>query len=87
MKAVCKFILRHMDDNALDTNGVAVNVLDSNPEETNILFAGAWPLAIAKGTNNNNRSEKIRGFGDDHSVRPDPKVSTWNEGRIKVCLA
>lgn len=50
-----------MDDNVLDTNGVAVNVLDSNPEETNILFAGAWPLAVAKLTNNTSRREKIRG--------------------------
>jgi hypothetical protein len=36
-------------------------VLDSNSEESDILFAGAWPLAVAKLTNNNNRSEKIRG--------------------------
>ncbi|KAI2500775.1 hypothetical protein MHU86_13699 [Fragilaria crotonensis] len=61
MKAVCKFIIQHTDANVLDANGSDVNVLDSNPEETDIYFAGAWPLAVAKLTNNNNRSEKIRG--------------------------
>ena len=37
------------------------NVLDSSPEDTDIMFAGVWPLAVAKLTNNNSRSEKIRG--------------------------
>ena len=61
MKAVCKFVIQHIDNRVLDANVSAVNVLDSSPEETDILFAGAWPLAVAKLTNNSNRSEKIRG--------------------------
>ena len=53
MKVVCKFIIEHIDTD--------VNVLDLNADETDILLADAWPLAVAKVTDNNNRSEKIRG--------------------------
>jgi hypothetical protein len=62
MKTVCKFIIEHINEDAdARENGASVTVLDSIPEETDILFASAWPLAVAKLTNNNSRSEKIRG--------------------------
>lgn len=60
MKTVCKFIIQHVDAEVSE-NGAVVDVLNSNPEGTDIMFASAWPLAVAKLTNNDNRSEKIGG--------------------------
>ena len=62
MKAVCKFIIQHVDAEVSE-NGAVVDVLNSNPaEETDITFASSWPLTVVKLTNNNKRSEKIGGI-------------------------
>lgn len=59
MKTVCKFIIEHIEETGDENERTADALEQSSPDKTDILFARAWPLAVAKLTNNKQRSEKI----------------------------